>query len=99
MEWFQWVLIALAAIGVGVVLFFRFKGVLTTDKAVIGIDAVIQFVRKAEEIWRDYTQAGAQKKAWVLAQLKELSANVDAETLSSIIDNIVDYLNDTDWAK
>lgn len=97
MDWMNAVLLAVTVLAVGGVAYLRMKGYLTTDAATLCIASVVELVRKAEALWKDYQGAGAQKKAWVLAQLQQLGNRCDETAAGALIDAVVAWLNDTDW--
>ena len=97
MDWMNWVLLAATVLSVGSVVYLRMKGYLTTDAATLCIATVVELVRKAEDLWKDYQGAGTQKKAWVLAQLKALGDKYDETAAGALIDAVVAWLNATDW--
>lgn len=97
MDWMNWLLLAVALTATGAILYLRLKGYIATDAATLCIGAVVELVRKAEELWKDYQGAGAQKKAWVLAQLQELGNQYDATIAGPLIDAVVAWLNATNW--
>lgn len=97
MDWMNWVLLAVVVATAGVVAFLRMKGHLTTDAATVCIGAVVELVRRAEKLWRGYQGSGAQKKEWVLMQLKLLGEKYDATAAGEMIDAVVAWLNATKW--
>ena len=97
MDWMSWVLLAATVLSVSGVVYLRMKGYLTTDAATLCIATVVELVRKAEDLWKDYQGAGAQKKAWVLAQLKALGDKYDETAAGALIDAVVAWLNATEW--
>lgn len=97
MDWMNWVLLAIAVATAGVVVFLRMKGYVTTDAATVCIGAVVELVRRAEKLWRGYQGAGAQKKEWVLSQLKLLGEKYDGAAAGEMIDAVVAWLNATEW--
>lgn len=97
MDWMNGVLLAVTVLAVGGVIYLRMKGYLTTDAATLCIATVVELVRKAETLWKDYQGAGAQKKAWVLAQLQQLGDKYDETAAGTLIDAVVAWLNATDW--
>lgn len=97
MDWMNWLLLGVALTATGAILYLRLKGYIATDAATLCIGAVVELVRKAEELWKDYQGAGAQKKAWVLAQLQELGNQYDATIAGPLIDAVVAWLNATNW--
>ena len=97
MDWVKWLLLAITCLSVGGVVYLRMKGYLTTDAATLCIATVVELVRKAEDLWKDYQGAGTQKKAWVLAQLKTLGEKYDETAAGALIDAVVAWLNATEW--
>lgn len=97
MDWINWVLLAVATLAAGTIVYLRMKNYITTDAATVSIGAVIGLVRKAEEIWTEYQGAGDQKKAWVLAQLLALGDKYEASITGELIDAVVEWLNNTQW--
>ena len=97
MDWVKGLLLAITCLSVGGVVYLRMKGYLTTDAATLCIATVVELVRKAEDLWKDYQGAGTQKKAWVLAQLKALSDKYDETAAGALIDAVVAWLNATEW--
>ena len=97
MDWMNWVLLAVAAAAAGVVVYLRMKGYMTTDAATVCIGAVVELVRQAEELWKGYKGAGADKKAWVLEQLEALGKKYDGAAAGEMIDAVVAWLNATEW--
>lgn len=97
MDWMNWILLIVVLVATSVIVYLRLKGYIATDAATLCIGAVIELVRKAEELWRDYQGAGVQKKAWVLAQLRELGDQYDATVAGPLIDAVVAWLNSTNW--
>ena len=97
MDWMNWLLLAVALTATGAILYLRLKGYIATDAATLCIGAVVELVRKAEDLWKDYQGAGTQKKAWVLAQLKALGDKYDETAAGALIDAVVQWLNATEW--
>jgi hypothetical protein len=62
MDWMNWALLAVAAAAAGAVVFLRMRGYLTADAATRSIGAVVELVRRAEALWKDYKGAGTEKK-------------------------------------
>lgn len=99
MDWMEWILLAVAVIACGLLVYLRVKGYITTDTATVAFGAIVTLIRKAEDLWRDYQGAGAAKKAWVLAQLEALDCKFDSGTAGAMIDAIVAWLNACGWDK
>ena len=97
MDWVKWLLLAVTCLSVGGVVYLRMKGYLTTDAATLCIATVVELVRKAEDLWKDYQGAGGQKKDWVLEQLKVLGGKYDGTAAGALIDAVVAWLNATEW--
>lgn len=99
MDWMEWILLAVAVIACGLLLYLRVMGYITTDTATVAFGAIVTLIRKAEDLWRDYQGAGPAKKAWVLAQLEALDCKFDSGTAGAMIDAIVAWLNACGWDK
>lgn len=99
MDWMEWILLAVAVIACGLLVYLRVKGYITTDTATVAFGAIVTLIRKAEDLWRDYQGAGPQKKAWVLAQLEALDCKLNSGAAGAMIDGIVAWLNACGWDK
>ncbi len=98
MDWMNYVLIAVAMLATGAIVYLRTKNYITTDAATVCIGTVVTLVRKAEEMWGEYQGAGNQKKTWVLSQLQALGDQYDDSTAGYLIDAVVAWMNATKWA-
>ena len=99
MDWMEWILLAVAVIACGLLVYLRVNGYITTDTVTVAFGAIVTLIRKAEDLWRDYQGAGAQKKAWVLSQLKTIDGKIDSDAAGTLIDGIVAWLNACGWDK
>lgn len=97
MDWMTWGLLIVATLAVGSVIYMNMKGYLNKDAAVLCVASVVELVRKAESLWKNYQGAGARKKIWVLDQLEQMGIKFDNTTMGTLIDALVAWLNATGW--
>jgi len=73
------------------------RGKVTTDQAKGITDKAVDLIREAEIKWADAEKAGADKKAWVMEQLKTAFWYVaNTKAIGKLIDYLVAMLNDLD---
>jgi len=91
------IILAFALLVVAILIVRRVRGDDESTQTMKYLAIAENLIRQAEDLWQDIDKAGADKKAWVLAQMKAVVENFDKRTVGKLIDSMVAFFNEIGW--